>query len=182
MLISTTNPCTCLYNWIHNFAVKFHQAQCCPMEYHTPYPFLVGKLWNIKHASRCSCKLILDHHLQTSSSYITISLLYTHIQLTLQNQWKSHRGSQSSNRECQIKVGSILNILTNINKEHPEKNKQKHKGNHQTVVMIPCHFLQSNVLGVIALFPGHRRNSLATYSSSNSYFLCQEVGSTNQIS
>ena len=93
------------------------------MEYHTPYPFLVGKLWNIKHASRCSCKLILDHHSQTSSSYITIPF-FTHTQLTLQNHWKNHRGSQSSNRECQIKVGSILNFLTNINKEQPEKMNQ----------------------------------------------------------
>ena len=49
---------------------------------------------------------------------------YTHTQLTLHNHWKNHRGSQSTNGECQIKVGSILNILTSINKEHPEKMNQ----------------------------------------------------------
>jgi len=48
--------------------------------------------------------------------------------------------------------------------------------------MSPCHFMQSNVLGGLALFPGHRRNGLASYSSSNCHFLCQEFGSTNQIS
>jgi len=34
----------------------------------------------------------------------------------------------------------------------------------------------------LALFPGRRRNSLATYASSNCYFRCLKVGSTNQIS
>jgi len=47
-----------------------------------------------------------------------------HTSLTLHNHWKNHRGSQSTNRESQIKVGSSLNIPTDINKKHPEQNKQ----------------------------------------------------------
>jgi len=35
---------------------------------------------------------------------------------------------------------------------------------------------------VLASFPGHRRNGLATSASSNCYFCCPKVGSTNQIS
>ena len=57
---------------------------------------------------------------------------FARTQLTLQNHRKNHRGSQSSNRECQIKVGSILNILTNINKEQPEKMNQLQSYNHLT--------------------------------------------------
>ena len=34
----------------------------------------------------------------------------------------------------------------------------------------------------LASFPGHRRNGLATSASSNCYFRCLKVGSTNQIS
>ena len=34
----------------------------------------------------------------------------------------------------------------------------------------------------LALFPGHRRNGLATSMSSNCYFHCQKIGSTNQNS
>ena len=36
--------------------------------------------------------------------------------------------------------------------------------------------------GSIASLPGHRRNGLATSASSNCYFHCLKVGSTNQIS
>ena len=60
----------------------------------------------------------------TNTLFLRHYSLFTHTQLTLQNHWKNHRGSQSSNGECQIKVGSILNILTNINEEHPEKMNQ----------------------------------------------------------
>jgi len=35
---------------------------------------------------------------------------------------------------------------------------------------------------MLAPFPGHRKNGLATYMSPNCYFCCQKVGSTNQIS
>ena len=34
----------------------------------------------------------------------------------------------------------------------------------------------------LALFLGHRRNSLASSTSSNCYFCCQKVGNTNQTS
>ena len=43
-----------------------------------------------------------------------------------------------------------------------------------SIPRIPVHLVTS--------FPGRRRNSLATYASSNCYFHCQKVGSTNQIS
>ena len=35
---------------------------------------------------------------------------------------------------------------------------------------------------MLASFPGHRRNGLATSASSNCYFRCLKVGSTNQVS
>jgi len=34
----------------------------------------------------------------------------------------------------------------------------------------------------LALFPGHRRNGLATVTSSNRYFCCQKFGISNSIS
>jgi len=37
-------------------------------------------------------------------------------------------------------------------------------------------------MGAVALLPDRRRNGLATSTSSNCYFRCQKVGSTNQIS
>ena len=51
-------------------------------------------------------------------------------------------------------------------------------------VMYGCKYLweQFQALQPIASFPGHRRNSLATSASSNCYFRCLKVGSTNQIS
>ena len=44
--------------------------------------------------------------------------------LTLHNHWENHRGRQTTNTvQRQIKVGSILNVSTDINKEHPEQSK-----------------------------------------------------------
>ena len=42
----------------------------------------------------------------------------------------------------------------------------------------PC----SQAIGGTASFPGYRRNSLATSASSNCYFCCHKIGSSNQFS
>ena len=46
------------------------------------------------------------------------------------------------------------------------------------VIPLVVHLIAYSTTGS---FPGHRRNGLATCVSSNCYFHCQKVGSTNQI-
>ena len=56
------------------------------------------------------------------------------------------------------------------------------RNNGKLIVSLTCTQVCSWSTSCIASFPGHRKNSLATSVSLNSYFCCQKVGSTNQIS
>ena len=56
------------------------------------------------------------------------------------------------------------------------------RNNGKLIVSLTCTQVRSWSTSCIASFPGHRKNSLATSVSLNSYFCCQKVGSTNQIS
>ena len=70
------------------------------------------------------CSFTSDTHLIVATWFGLI--VYLSACLNYQTHWENHWGSQSTNRERQIKVGSILNILTNINEELSVKmNKTK---------------------------------------------------------
>ena len=56
------------------------------------------------------------------------------------------------------------------------------RNNGKLIVSLTCTQVCSWSTSCIASFPGHRKNSLATSVSLNSYFCCQKVGSTNKIS